>query len=76
MAGESNECPFRTERNRLVSGQPFDGEAVGEVSLCLTHRQALALEERAHQRGLTAAELLRRLIEEFIRPDVPPRDEP
>lgn len=39
---------------------------VVEVPLLLSGRQMLALEEAAHHRGLTAGEMVRRLLQEFI----------
>jgi hypothetical protein len=43
--------------------QPGD---VVEVPLLLSARQMKALEEAAHHRGLTAGEMVRRLLQEFI----------
>jgi len=40
---------------------PFDNEVV-ELSLLLPRWQAEALEQAAHQRGLTAGQMLRKLI--------------
>ena len=40
---------------------PFDAEAV-ELALLLPRWQAAALEDAAHQRGLTAGQMLRKLI--------------
>ncbi len=37
-----------------------------EVPLLLSAEQVAALEEAAHDRGLTTGEMLRRLLEEFI----------
>jgi hypothetical protein len=44
---------------------PFDGE-VTELSVLVPGGQAVALEQAAHQRGLTAAQMLRRLIQDFL----------
>jgi GAF domain-containing protein len=46
------------------NADPFDEELI-EVPLLLTGQQAAALELAARQRGLTSAQLLRRLIREF-----------
>ena len=51
--------------------EPFDGEMV-ELALCLPGWQAQRLEAAAHQRGLTAAQLLRRLIHEAVACVLPP----
>lgn len=51
--------------------EPFDGEMV-ELALCLPGWQAQCLEAVAHQRGLTAGQLLRRLIQEATRCVLPP----
>jgi hypothetical protein len=40
---------------------------VVEVSLLLPREYVLALEERAHGQGLTAGQLLRRLVQELLR---------
>src|SRR3954453_2954762 len=42
---------------------PFD---VVEVPLLLSGRQMLALEEAAHHRGMTAGEMVRQLLLDFI----------
>jgi hypothetical protein len=44
----------------------IDGEVV-EVPLLLPGWQAAALEAAAHDRGLTAAEMVRRLVRDFVR---------
>ena len=46
---------------------PFDGE-ITELAVLLPGGQALALEQAAHDRGLTAAQMLRRLIQDFLKP--------
>lgn len=51
--------------------EPFDGEMV-ELALCLPGWQAQCLERAAHQRGLTAAQLLRRLIGQGLDCLLPP----
>jgi hypothetical protein len=45
---------------------PIDDEVV-ELSLLLPRRQAEALEEVAHARGLTAGQMLRKLIGKSLR---------
>jgi hypothetical protein len=52
-------------------GSPDGDESAGmsdvvEVPLLLSGRQMLALEEMAHHRGLTAGEMVRRLLHDFI----------
>jgi hypothetical protein len=44
---------------------PFDGE-VSELSVLLSSQQAQALEQAAHDRGLTTAQMLRRLVQDFL----------
>ncbi len=43
----------------------LEGDVV-EISLLLPRGQALILETLAHQRGLTAAALVRRLLRDFL----------
>lgn len=45
---------------------PLDAPEVVEVPLLLSGKQMLALEEVAHDRGLTAGEMVRKLLQEFI----------
>jgi hypothetical protein len=45
---------------------PFD-EEIAELSVLLPGRQVLRLEQAAHDRGLTAAQMIRRLIQEFLK---------
>lgn len=45
---------------------PIDDEVV-ELALLLPRRQAEALEEAAHARGLTAGQMLRKLIGKGLR---------
>jgi len=45
---------------------PFDGE-VTELSVLLPGGQAQVLEQAAHERGLTVAQMLRRLIQDFLK---------
>ena len=45
--------------------EPF-GEPTVELSLLLPGWQAAALESAAHSEGLTAAQLLRRLIQDYL----------
>ena len=58
-------------RNRLsnpadgLCGRELDDEVV-EVSLLLPGWQASALESAAHDRGLTAAEMVRSLLRDFL----------
>jgi hypothetical protein len=42
------------------------GCEVVEVPLLLSSRQMVALEEAAHHRGLTAGEMVRRVLQDFI----------
>jgi hypothetical protein len=51
-----------------VEEEPFSSQAgdVYEVSLLLSAGQICALEEAAHDRGLTAAEMFRRVLQDFI----------
>jgi hypothetical protein len=65
----------RTLDRNLVSGstvpveeEPFSCQSgdVYEVSLLLSAGQICALEEAAHDRGLTAAEMFRRVLQDFI----------
>jgi hypothetical protein len=51
------------EREEAFRGPP--GEVV-EVPLLLSAGQMYALEEAAHEQGLTAAEMFRRVLHEFI----------
>jgi hypothetical protein len=44
---------------------PFD-EEVSELSVLLSSQQAQALEQAAHERGLTTAQMLRRLVQDFL----------
>src|SRR5262249_61888424 len=44
----------------------LDPADVVEVPLLLSGRQMLALEEAAHHRGLTAGEMVRHLLQDFI----------
>ncbi len=52
----------------------FEEEAgdVVEVPLLMSIRQIEALEKAAHRRGLTAAEMVRRLLTQFIAEAAPP----
>jgi hypothetical protein len=45
---------------------PLESSDVIEIPLLLSGRQMLALEEAAHHRGLTAGEMVRRLLQDFI----------
>jgi hypothetical protein len=54
-----------------VKIEPFDGEMV-ELPLFLPGWQAQCLEAAAHQRGLTAGQLLRRLINQGLDCLLPP----
>ena len=51
---------------------PLDDEVV-ELALLLPRRQAEALEEAAHARGLTAGQMLRKLIGRGLRDMEAPR---
>jgi hypothetical protein len=44
----------------------YDAE-VTELSVLLPGEQAQGLERAAHERGLTTAQMLRRLIQDFLR---------
>ena len=44
----------------------LDPTEVVEIPLLLSGRQMLALEEAAHHRGLTAGEMVRHLLQDFI----------
>ena len=44
---------------------PFD-EEISELSVLLPSQQAQGLEQAAHARGLTTAQMLRRLIQDFL----------
>ena len=48
-----------------MSGPGPAGEDMAELSFLLPGRQALALEEAAQARGLTPAQVIRRLIRDF-----------
>lgn len=56
----------RTAATNCAHPEPafFEGECV-EVPVLLSSNQAAALEEVARRRGLTAAQLLRRIVREF-----------
>lgn len=63
MTDQLLERPGRSTGGDEWSPEPFD---VVEVPLLLSGRQMLALEEAAHHRGLTAGEMVRQLLLEFI----------
>jgi hypothetical protein len=44
---------------------PFD-EEISELTVLLSSPQARALEQAAYDRGLTAAQMLRRLVQDFL----------
>jgi hypothetical protein len=44
----------------------YDAE-IAELSVLLPGEQALSLERAAHERGLTTGQMLRGLIQEFLR---------
>jgi hypothetical protein len=48
--------------------EPFGSQSseVFEISLLLSANQMCALEEAAHDRGMTAAEMFRRVLHDFI----------
>lgn len=50
----------------------LDGE-MAELLVLLPAPEAAALERAAKQRDLTAGQLLRRLIRDFLDPAIPPR---
>ncbi|MCI0460643.1 MAG: hypothetical protein L0Z62_27120 [Gemmataceae bacterium] len=45
---------------------PFEDE-VTELSVLLSGQQALNLEQAAHERGLTTAQMIRALIRDFLQ---------
>jgi hypothetical protein len=55
-----------------AGGRDFQEGEVIEVSLLLPGWQVSALEMAAHQRGLTAAAVVRNLIREFIAARISP----
>ena len=59
---------FREEATVPSPPEPFSADAAGvvEVPLLLEGWQMSALERAAYLRGLTAAEMVRRLLREFI----------
>jgi hypothetical protein len=59
------------ERPPCLETPPLDSADVVEVPLLLSGQQMLALEEAAHDRGLTAGEMVRRLLQEFIARAIP-----
>jgi hypothetical protein len=52
--------------------EPFADDDMVEVALCLPGWQAQCLESAAHQRGLTAAQLMRRLLNDALDSLTPP----
>jgi len=50
----------------VPEGWPVEGP-VEEVALFLPAADVAALEGEAHRRGLTAAQMMRRLLREFLR---------
>lgn len=52
-------------RERNAVWDDSEGETVVEVPLLLSLGQIAALEKAAHTRGLTAAEMVRRLLRDF-----------
>jgi len=58
--------PSESARAALGDSGPFAGEVL-EVELLLSTGQVAALEAVAYQRGLTAGQLLRRLIRNFLK---------
>jgi hypothetical protein len=59
------------ERSAIEEMPAFDSADVIEIPLLLSGRQILALEEAAFRRGMTAAEMVRHLVYEFIAQAVP-----
>jgi len=51
--------------HELGASKPIDGDIV-ECSLLLLHQELAALEEVAHGRGLTAGQMLRHVIRDFL----------
>ncbi len=54
-----------TETELALDGNPLAGEVV-EIPLLLPGWQATALETVAHDHGLTAAEMVRQLLRDYI----------
>lgn len=48
------------------SGDEDDGRGIVELPVLLTDRQLAALEEAAHEHGLTTAQLLRRILWRYL----------
>jgi hypothetical protein len=63
LEGSPNVELNSADRDEWTPVGPCD---VIEVPLLLSGRQMLALEEAAHHRGLTAGEMVRRLLQDFI----------
>ena len=53
----------RADGDEWTTLEPTD---VVEVPLLLSGRQILALEEAAHHSGVTAGEMVRRLVQDFL----------
>jgi hypothetical protein len=64
----------RLEKKRMESEtiMPFDDGEVVELALCLPGWQVECLEAAAHERGLTAAQFLRRMIHDTLDECVAP----
>src|SRR4051794_15255138 len=58
-------APFETAAG-LREARPFPDEEIVELALLLSAGQAAALEAAARRRGLTAGQLARRLIRDFL----------
>jgi hypothetical protein len=57
---------IRVEKVPLMGGGPQAGGAVVEINLLLEARLLTALEASAREQGMTAANLARRLIRDFV----------
>ncbi len=44
-------------------------DEVAELAVLLPCRQVASLEQAAHEHGVTAAQMIRRLIQDFLEPD-------
>jgi hypothetical protein len=53
-------------REAFRTSEATPDDEVVEISLLLSGRQASALESAAHDRGLTAAEMVRSLLRDFL----------
>jgi hypothetical protein len=68
MTERTLERPVVLGGDEMMSFDPAD---VVEIPLLLSGRQMLALEEAAHDRGMTAGEMVRHLLRDFIARSLP-----